>query len=382
MPTRRVSRRFLRRSVEGAPPAAEAVEEGVRLLPPEGQDARPEEEVVEPASDEDASPTAPAEEATPTESTARVDELFARLRAQREATRAKAEAALLAAEDASPGTAPSGGAVEGPGAGAPDAMPETAPEPEDEMAPIPAPSDGADEDAVTADDESVEGRIIEARNRALAPVHERLARRLKRTLQDDHNAILDRVRGEARARTGATLPDAADHEAGYASAVMWLVEEAFGAGRSFAAEFFNGATAGTGSDSGSNGSTSDAGQVAESLAAELVRQLRGRLEEAFGRDADESELAEATNAAFRAWKGERVDSLAMDYALAAFEAGVLKAVTPGTGLRWIVDDDGPCPDCDDNGLAGATAAGESFPTGQSHPPAHPGCRCLLAPATA
>jgi hypothetical protein len=24
--------------------------------------------------------------------------------------------------------------------------------------------------------------------------------------------------------------------------------------------------------------------------------------------------------------------------------------------------------------------GETFPTGQAHPPAHPGCRCLLAPA--
>ena len=36
-----------------------------------------------------------------------------------------------------------------------------------------------------------------------------------------------------------------------------------------------------------------------------------------------------------------------------------------------------CPDCEDNSLAGAQAKGEPFPTGQLHPPAHPGCRCLL-----
>jgi hypothetical protein len=40
---------------------------------------------------------------------------------------------------------------------------------------------------------------------------------------------------------------------------------------------------------------------------------------------------------------------------------------------------GPCPDCDDNALAGPTPRGEVFPTGQPHPPAHAGCRCLLVP---
>jgi len=41
------------------------------------------------------------------------------------------------------------------------------------------------------------------------------------------------------------------------------------------------------------------------------------------------------------------------------------------------DVDGPCPDCDDNTLAGELPKGEEFPTGQLHPPAHAGCRCLL-----
>ena len=51
-----------------------------------------------------------------------------------------------------------------------------------------------------------------------------------------------------------------------------------------------------------------------------------------------------------------------------------------TRLRWLVDNGGsPCPDAEDNSLAGLVVRGEPFPTGHCHPPAHPGCRCLLVP---
>ena len=33
-------------------------------------------------------------------------------------------------------------------------------------------------------------------------------------------------------------------------------------------------------------------------------------------------------------------------------------------------------------LAGPTVKGEAYPTGQLHPPAHAGCRCLLVVAPA
>ncbi len=98
---------------------------------------------------------------------------------------------------------------------------------------------------------------------------------------------------------------------------------------------------------------------------------------------DEGALVELVGAAFREWKGTRVERLAGDHAVFAFAAAVLAAVPDGTALRWIVDDDGAeCPDCDDNTLAGPVPAGEEFPTGHRHPPAHAGCRCLLAPASA
>ena len=79
-----------------------------------------------------------------------------------------------------------------------------------------------------------------------------------------------------------------------------------------------------------------------------------------------------------AMRPQRLEDVAGDWVTAAFGRGAVASVAPGTGLRWVVDDHGgPCPDCDDNALARPTAAGDPFPTGQVHPPAHVGCRCLL-----
>ena len=63
----------------------------------------------------------------------------------------------------------------------------------------------------------------------------------------------------------------------------------------------------------------------------------------------------------------------------AWSRGVYDASPDGAVFRWIPLVEGRCADCDDNGLE-PTTKGSSFPTGQLHPPAHPGCRCLLAPA--
>ena len=50
-----------------------------------------------------------------------------------------------------------------------------------------------------------------------------------------------------------------------------------------------------------------------------------------------------------------------------------------TGVEWLVAAD-PCDDCQANADAGIIALGEDFPSGDSEPPAHPRCRCAVAPA--
>ena len=63
----------------------------------------------------------------------------------------------------------------------------------------------------------------------------------------------------------------------------------------------------------------------------------------------------------------------------AWTRGVYDAVPDEAVLWWIPFEEGRCSDCDDNALE-PTVKGKQFPTGQALPPAHPGCKCLLAPA--
>jgi hypothetical protein len=77
------------------------------------------------------------------------------------------------------------------------------------------------------------------------------------------------------------------------------------------------------------------------------------------------------------------DSLATALDRAADRDAIVEKAGPdlirnGKELRRVAAEEGQCPDCDDNALE-PTVKGEAFPTGQPHPPAHPGCRCLLVP---
>ena len=117
-------------------------------------------------------------------------------------------------------------------------------------------------------------------------------------------------------------------------------------------------------------------QAATGLARAVVAMLRRRI-------ADGSEEPGArVGAAFREWRGQRVERLAGDAATHAFSAGVAAAAAHGADgkVRWVVTSTGGCSDCEDNALAGALASTEVFPTGHAFPPAHSGCRCLVAPA--
>ncbi len=93
-------------------------------------------------------------------------------------------------------------------------------------------------------------------------------------------------------------------------------------------------------------------------------------------------VAEYVGSAFREWKGERIERLAGDHVVAAFSLGTISAIEgeKAAQLEWVAvpgAGDAHCPDCEDNGLNGSQRPGEAFPTGHAHPPAHPGCRCLL-----
>ena len=307
-----------------------------------------------------------------------VDALFARLRAAQDVPES------VAAEEASAGKAAPIEAPQAEGEPEPVNVTEASSEVLDDSgvpdadAGEPAPAVGSELE--TREDEAEPEGPPEARNpgairrdELIAPIVTVLARRLKRTLQDNQNDLLDSARSKGYQWSAELLPDETEHVDGYATAAMPALEEASEAGITFV---------GSG-DAG--GAPADAlVGIADELAHSVVDPLRRRLADGTGlADGDEAAVVEHVGAAFREWKGERIERLAGDSVVAAFSLGSLSAVERGDSgqVEWIAvagSGDAACPDCEDNGLGGAQSPGEPFPTGHRHPPAHPGCRCLLA----
>ncbi len=202
-----------------------------------------------------------------------------------------------------------------------------------------------------------------------------LARKLKRALQDEQNSLLDRLRNlKVPATPASILPNIEEHPDRFVEAGRPLLEEAARAGADLAAALWGGAAP---PDLALEGLD----DLAEELGRAIAEPLRQRLELAFqSMDEDNGELADALGAAYREWKTQRIEAAAHDEVAAAFSRGSYLAFADGTPLRWVADaSDAPCPDCEDNALAGEQVKAEPWPTGQLYPPAHPGCRCALAP---
>lgn len=211
--------------------------------------------------------------------------------------------------------------------------------------------------------------ILERRDALTDDIEGRLVRRLKRVLADEQNEVLDALRRHRD--LDALLPEVAEHRSRYAGVASQLLGEAVRAGASFE-------DAGPGGR-GTEADVSDASDLAEELASAVVGALRSRVEEVGKeRAGDDDALAEGVRACYREWRTVRIGEAARHAVLVAFNRGVYDATSLDTCLQWLVDDGGtPCPDAEDNALAGPVPRGEPFPTGHLHPPAHPGCRCAV-----
>lgn len=220
---------------------------------------------------------------------------------------------------------------------------------------------------------------LQRRDEAIGTIEASLARRLKRALQDEQNDLLDKLRNVRSHPTAAkVLPPRAVHAARFAKAGRPLLDHAAKAGAAFV-------NASLGQEKSASDELPELDDLAAELAEAIIDPLRRRLEEAFAANTDDdgNALAESLGVAYREWKTQRIELTASDHVASAFARGAFSATPGDTMLRWVVDDvDGPCPDCDDNALAGDLLRGDEFPTGQHYPPAHAGCRCLLVPKSA
>jgi DivIVA domain-containing protein len=204
-----------------------------------------------------------------------------------------------------------------------------------------------------------------------------LARKLKRALQDEQNSLLDRLRSLKGTATPANvLPDTDEHPDHFADAGRPLLQQAAQAGAKLAGEM-----CGTAAPDAVVAQHVD--DLAEELGRSIAEPLRQRLELAMRSAGDDpAELADALGAAYREWKTQRIEPSALHEVAAAFARGAYLTFPDDALLRWVVGPaEGACPDCEDNTLAGEQLKGEVWPTGQLCPPAHPGCRCALAPTS-
>ncbi len=205
------------------------------------------------------------------------------------------------------------------------------------------------------------------RAKAIDPLMPALLKRAKRRAQDDQNTLLDSVRRhKGRPTSAQVLGDDVVARDAWATVLRDSLDRAYGAGRKAA-----------GADAEAAGD-----ELAAVAAESLVVPLRERLTAAIDSGGDDSGtggLVERIGARYREWKNQSLERTLSEVLASAWTRGVYDAVPDEAVLWWIPFEEGRCSDCDDNALE-PTVKGKQFPTGQALPPAHPGCKCLLAPA--
>ena len=212
---------------------------------------------------------------------------------------------------------------------------------------------------------TVTGELFERRDAALAGSLAALTRKVKRALQDDQNIMLERLR-DVKAMITTELEDEHEQRARYADAAIDALTNAAAAGVQFARD-----EAGVGGGAVESAALKD---CAADLAVTIVLALRKRiLTDGSGDGPDRA------NAAYKEWRGARVERLCTDAARRAFEIGVV-AASRGRHVRFFVaPNDAPCDACAMDAASGERPAGENFPSGSPFPPLHAGCACAVIP---
>jgi cell division septum initiation protein DivIVA len=209
------------------------------------------------------------------------------------------------------------------------------------------------------------GELFHRRDTALEEPLAALTRKVKRALQDDQNIMLERLR-DVKAMITTELEDEHAQRARYAEAAFDALAGAADGGVRFAFE-----------EAGATGTALDRVELdncAADLAVTIVLALRKRiLSEGSG------DGPERVNAAYKEWRGARVERLCTDAARRAFSLGVI-AASKGRSVRfYVAPNDAPCDACASDASAGERLAGENFPSGSAYPPLHAGCACAVVP---
>jgi hypothetical protein len=229
----------------------------------------------------------------------------------------------------------------------------------------------------------IDDSVFGQREAAVVPLIVAAARKAKRILADEQNEVL----GLMRAASSITsvedvIADSHSHTMRYVTAIGAELSGAVSAG----AEVSGGEAAGGPPSADPSTATAisadDLARISSFVADGLIEPLRSRLDRAVldvGGDIDDA--IRRVRAVYREWKTQHIDQHLEDVMRLAYGLGLMAGVPAGTKMCWLMDPHGtPCPDAEDNSLAGEVAAGQPYPTGHTYAPAYPGCRCMVLPA--
>ena len=216
--------------------------------------------------------------------------------------------------------------------------------------------------------------MFSARDESLAPLIGVIARKLKRVLADEQNTVLEHLRAKKSSLEIDAILGAPDvHAQRYSAAI---VDETMAAASDGAK-----AVKHAGGSSRRVTQKAIATHVADTILNGLVAAFREDTRIAIGEaEGDRDILSSLMRDVYRMWKMESLETHVDDIACSAYSKGGFLSLEPGCKVSWMVDPVAKCcSECEDNALGGVVVRGEEFPTGHQHPPAHPGCRCLVGP---
>ena len=220
-------------------------------------------------------------------------------------------------------------------------------------------------------------KMFERRDSALISVDEVVAKKLKRVLADEENAMLNYLQSKkAQVALEKVLPSVDNQLQNYVEATSKeLIEAAMSGAQSLSKNLK--------ADLRKKISNTTVMQVmSKKLADDIVYPLRERIQKCVENcDGSASEMSSLIRTVYREWKMQQIDKLVGDVSRLAYSRGAYLVLETGTKVCWMVDPNGPpCADAEDNSLAGEVTCGEKFPTGHEHPVIHSGCKCLVVPA--
>ena len=227
----------------------------------------------------------------------------------------------------------------------------------------------------TAEVAEAEPSAFTGRDEALVPLIVAAARRLKRVLADEQNEALDTLRqGEPVTEIDALVPTEDQHVSAFLAALDEELSSACAAG---AAELGLNDTktlrrklakAGslTVAADGSEPRSSPHCAAGSSERSPTVRRQRR------DHQASASRVSRVEDPTHRRPTRRRLPQ--------RLQRRAARRLAPETQIVWFTDPRlTPCPDCEDNSLAGVVVSGTRVPTGHAAAPAHPGCTCLALP---